>query len=287
MAITKHTNTQPTVTAMKIVKIDGEMGVQMFQYALYLKLRSTDADTALDAPRQWIAQQFAITNCAIATSKQIDDLKGSKMSQIKGLLGLNKAESKVITDTFGEFSREALNATEGYYSGTWASHRYFESVAQEVAEAFIAAPDSLGNANEIIDQITNCETETVAVHIHKPTSPQNTCTTDYYNWAIANIRTYIPDAKFFVFTDEPQLVKDRLLLPEGSVFVSTKQLSEFQLLQTMLRASHNIGANTLTSWWAAWLNPNPDKITIVPKKWSNNGTPKDLIPLFWTAIPTT
>ncbi len=270
---------------MKIVKIDGEMGVQMFQYALYLQLRSADSNTALDAPRQWIAQQFAFTDFNSATSEQIESLKGSKMSHLKGLLGINKGETKIITDTFGEFSREALNATEGYYNGSWTSHRYFEPVADDVAKAFIAPIERVNN--DIIEQIINTETETVAVHIHKPTSPQNTCTTDYYNWAIANIRTYIPDARFFVFTDEAELVKDRLLLPENSVFVNTKHLSDYELLQTMLRASHNIAANTLTSWWAAWLNPNPDKITIVPKKWSNGENPKHLIPIYWTAIPTT
>ena len=57
----------------------------------------------------------------------------------------------------------------------------------------------------------------------------------------------------------------------------------------MLRTSHIVCANTLTSWWAAWLMPNPDKIVSVPQRWSANPDvqPRDLMPIYWTAIPVT
>lgn len=273
---------------MKIVKIFGEMPEQMFQYALYMRLQAMGGDVAIDAPRRWIGEQMGITDAVQATPQQIAQLRGSAASRLKGMLKISQAEQKVVSDSFGIFSPNALDAEEGYFQGSWASQRYFEPIADAVAKTFVAPLEKLGKeAQNIVNELHSSETETVALHVHRPTAPQNTCTTDYYNWAIANIRTYIPDAQFFVFATDTNMVRERLLLPESARFIDSRQLSDFDLMQTMLHASHNIAANTLLSWWAAWLNPNPDKITIVPQKWTPDGTPADLLPIYWTAIPTT
>jgi len=273
---------------MKIIKINGTLPEQMFQYALYLRLRHDGQEVSLAVPRMWIAKDLGLSGYGVASDEQLKKYQMSLVGRIKNVFGKNSVPENVITDAFGEYSRKAIDADEALLVGTWASPRYFESVADDVRGAFILLKQLLSAATRsIVALMAECDREVVAMHIHQPTSQSNTCTTDYYNWAIANIRTYIPDAQFFVFTDSPAIVKQHILLPEHSRMIPTSNLSDLDLLQILLRANHNICANTLISWWSAWLNPNPDKIVIVPQRWSVATQPTDLIPIYWTAIPTT
>lgn len=60
-------------------------------------------------------------------------------------------------------------------------------------------------------------------------------------------------------------------------------LTEFHL---MSQCKYNIIANSSFSWWAAWLNNNPDKIVMTTEQWFNEG-PKDtqdIIPEGWIKI---
>ena len=59
-------------------------------------------------------------------------------------------------------------------------------------------------------------------------------------------------------------------------------------LYMMSLCDHNIIANSSFSWWGAWLNENPNKKVIAPKKWFGPAygdiNDNDLVPETWTRL---
>ena len=62
---------------------------------------------------------------------------------------------------------------------------------------------------------------------------------------------------------------------EAKGYVDMKLMSECQ---------HQIIANSSFSWWAAYLNSNPDKKVICPSRWVNGKESLDVYCLDWIKI---
>ena len=130
----------------------------------------------------------------------------------------------------------------------------------------------------------------VAVHIRRcdyirdlsSMEAHGLCSKDYYAKTIEFVKRELgEEVHFFLFTDDAEWVKREMEWDINSTMVQGKSiLSDFYM---MSNCKHNIIANSTFSWWAAWLNPNPDKMIIVPKHWDNNIKTEeiDLCPTKW------
>ena len=92
---------------------------------------------------------------------------------------------------------------------------------------------------------------------------------------------------FFFFSDDPTWVAAHLRLDGPSTYVGHNDASRnYEDLRLMSLCRHNIIANSSFSWWAAWLNANPDKIVTAPIQWV--ATPgintADVIPASWIRL---
>lgn len=96
--------------------------------------------------------------------------------------------------------------------------------------------------------------------------------------------------KFLVFSDDIEWCKDHFKTYDGD-FEYSEGRNEFNDLALMANCAHNIIANSSFSWWAAWLNQNPNKIVISPHPQAGNWFGQrvkldttDLVPDSWYKI---
>ena len=107
------------------------------------------------------------------------------------------------------------------------------------------------------------------------------CGIDYYSQAV----DVIGHKCYLIFSDDIQWCKDNLDFIPNKVFIEGN--SDYQDLYLMSLCNDNIIANSSFSWWGSWLNINPNKKVVSPKKWFGsaiNHETKDLIPNTWIEL---
>ena len=177
-----------------------------------------------------------------------------------------------------------------FLSGYWQSYKYFEKYSDEIRSDFrFAVPMNSKNL-----EVANLMKESISVSLHvrrgdylinkKTLDKHGICSLDYYENAINLILSEFPTARIFTFSDDMNWVKS-FLMPKfkNIVIVDFNYGKEsYNDMRLMSLCSHNIISNSTFSWWGAWLNKNPSKKVIVPKRWFADGTKcDDLIPEDW------
>lgn len=176
-----------------------------------------------------------------------------------------------------------------YMTGYWQSARYFEHCEGVIREDFRFRHTLEGRNRELVARMADCQS--VSVHIrrgdyvtHPATSKiLHVCSLNYYREAIRRITSQIPDAVFFVFSDDMKWVRQQVdFLPRSVLIDHNLGQDSYRDMQLMSSCRNHIIANSSFSWWGAWLNSNPDKIVIAPKEWFKNGVDDgDLVPPQW------
>ena len=102
--------------------------------------------------------------------------------------------------------------------------------------------------------------------------------TDYYKRAIE----LFPRKEFLVFSDDRNFAYNFFEYFKGFKIADNKdELEDFNQIAS---CESNIIANSSFSWWAAYLNPNPNKIVVAPKAWHPDGVERTKIPDSWIKI---
>ena len=295
---------------MVIVQLIGGLGNQMFQYAaarrvayknkIPLKLDISGFDTMKGiTKRRYELSVFNIEE-KFATEDEIASLRGSDpgrlgrfIYRISGGLISNAKKSYIRQKGMG-FDPAILGLSgEVYMEGWWQSDKYFNDIENIIRKDFTIkiAPDP--DNKKMADSIQ--EKEAVSIHIRRGDYVANpeanrfhgVCPLEYYSAALEVICKNVKNPYFFIFSDEPRWAKDNLKLQYPAVYIDHNGPEKgYEDLRLMSLCKHHIIANSVFSWWGAWLSANPGKIIIAPKRWFSNPNidTKDLIPNSWHRI---
>lgn len=283
---------------MIIVKINAGLGNQMFQYALGRRL-SLDWQDELkfdlswfnnikkgDIPRMLEIDKFNIS-LKEATSAEIANLTLGLIKKI-----IKKIKGRLNRNYFYRFYPSLLKKRKTIYlDGYFQSYKYFDSI-KEVLLSDFSLKNGFSLEGQKIKEDIELAKEAVALHIRRGDYAtirkdyNGLCGLAYYEQAINEILKKHSKIKLFIFSDDIAWAKNNLKFNLPMVFVSRPSLNDAEELMLISLCQHQIIANSTFSWWAAWLNKNPQKIIIAPKLWlaAADIDTSDLLPPDWLQI---
>jgi hypothetical protein len=297
---------------MIIVRLMGGLGNQMFQYAAARRLSLRHGVDVVfdgscfdncpegDTPRQYQLGMLAIT-ARFATPLEIAEISGlyrsiwQKLSVgMRRFTGIARYPTNLFREPSEHFCPDVLNLPDNVYLiGYWQSEKYFTDVANVIREELTIKAKPVGENRKLADQISN--TESIAVHFRrgdyvtsvKTASYHGVVPLKYYYRALDYLQKKVKNPHLFVFSDDHQWVLDNVEfpVPAENVIHNPSELG-CEDIRLMSLCKHNIIANSSFSWWGAWLNSNPGKIVIAPRRWISDSSVDlpDLIPTNWVRM---
>ncbi|MEO6630787.1 MAG: alpha-1,2-fucosyltransferase [Mucilaginibacter sp.] len=292
---------------MLVVKLQGGLGNQMFQYAFGLSAsKKMNAQLSLDlsfynqnhglTPRTYALDIFGCQN-KFAGSNVVDSyFRPGLLQRLSNKAGLNK--HTVYHEKAMRFDKGVFDVSPPvYFEGFWQSEQYFNSIESEVRAAFSFKKPLNLQSQKIADELEQLP-NAVSVHVRrgdyvtsaKTNELHGVCSVKYYQKAIALIKQRVSNPVFYFFSDDAEWVAQNLIATNDSTVLvqHNKGDDSWQDMALMSKCSHYIIANSSFSWWGAWLNPSKEKIVTAPERWFKDGnayfTSEDILPEAWIKL---
>jgi len=293
---------------MIITKLHGGLGNQLFQYAIGRQLairNSSELKLDISPFRDYKLHKYAIhhfnVNATLATESEVAAYRALRNPPLgsRAFAALSRffhsltGQPACVTPTaLIHAHRSRRYVVEGplifqpqipdlpdntYLDGYWQDERYFRDIASTIRHEFTVNTPPTPENVDLAQMIASVES--VSVHVRRAdyvTNPSTmafhgVCRQSYYATCVSSVLHRVPNAHFFVFSDDPAWAKAHLALGGPATFVSANNAdSNYEDLRLMSLCHHHITANSSFSWWGAWLNTRPDKIVLCPENWLVN-----------------
>jgi hypothetical protein len=158
--------------------------------------------------------------------------------------------------------------------GWFQDVRYFEKHA-EIIRRELRIESPLCETNQTyLEQIE--ASESVCVHVRRGDYTSAAyrdvylvCTPEYYERAINELLQGVPQAAFFVFSDDIEWVREHIQWPVNVTFIKHCN-APHEDMRLMYHCKHFIISNSSFSWWAQYLGDAPNKLVLAPERWYNS-----------------
>lgn len=274
---------------MIIIHVMGGLGNQLYQYALYEKLKFLGREVKLDLyaykqaegedrewrglELEWLGLHYDV--CTAAERRLFLDNSMNLTDRIRRKL--TGRRDRTVKES-ADYMPEIFDMDDVYLYGFWGCERYYTDIIPLLQEK-INFPQSQNPRNDALAKAMERE-NSVSIHIRRKDyltvadgkRYMGICTDAYYGGAVDYIMKRVEDPVFYIFSDDTDYAKAHYNKPNMHVVDwNTGKESMFDM-ELMRHCRHNICANSTFSIWGARLNRNPDKLVIRPLHHDNYET---------------
>ena len=294
---------------MKIVKLMGGIGNQMFQYAF---AKSIGDDVLFD--NTWYADfdnkyrdRLAIyaldilnTSLNFATREQIEECLeesklAAKLTNIDKVFHIKLFHSNRVYEKIRNKYDPKLYKIKGnaYYDGYFQTPKYFEKIKDRLINDFSPKNELTDENKLVLDNIKNTNSVAISTRRGDYVGLGYALDADYYNSAIEEIASRVENPIFYLFSNDMEWSLKNINTENKFTVIPCESFDKNCAfvcgIYLMSQCKHNIITNSTYPWWAAWLNKNPNRYTVAPRGWiKTKGIVKssfdDLIPEDWIRI---
>lgn len=242
---------------MNVIKVLGGIGNQMFQYAFGKVLESKGKEVAYDLS-WYLAKRAYDPNYPRPCRLDYFQLQPYNQSLfIKG--------NPVIFENKVLYYPKIFDLTkDANFYGYWQYYPYYESIIPQLQKEFQLKEEyKTKEYKSVLKQIRG--TDSVSMHVRRGDYQlhREGCFRDlkakYYFDALSMIKGDV-----FIFSDDIPWCKETFRKEYFNRKITFVDLEDYQCIDLMRQCANNINTNSTFSWWAAVLNPNPDKKVICP-----------------------
>jgi len=251
----------------------GRLGNQMFEYAALRGIAANRGfDWVIPPPDHKGIENYSLHDCFKLSEDRIEGIVDP---------------IQYVQEPHFHFDPNIFNECPDNVSlyGFFQSEKYFKHIADVIREDYTFHDEHLLPCQEMMDSV---EGEPIMLHVRRgdanlvdprgfkwsytQCSDQHpTQTIEYYEEAL---KQFDEDQPVIVFSDSPEWVEeqeffqgDRFMVSKPTTKYADGSYTPYVDLCLMSLCSHAIIANSSMSWWGAWLQKNPNKKVIAPKRW--------------------
>lgn len=269
---------------MIIVQLKGGLGNQMFQYAMGLslaQLRSTELKLDISYFENYEWHSYGLHNfnikAQLASKEEVERLKKGRPFSFERFINdyLFKLPTSLIERDLRYSPEYFITYKDCFLNGYWQSQNYFVHIRDIILDEFTIRHFPAGNNQTLLDKILTTE-NTVSVHLRRGNfvtveqvnKIHGVISVDYYEQAMDWMISQVSNPLFVIFSDEIEWARENLPNKYRMLFVDENNAErDYEDLRLMNACKNHIIANSTFSWWGAWLNQNPNKIVVAPKRW--------------------
>jgi len=289
--------------------LQGGLGNQMFQYAIARALSERyqvnfvlDTSYFNDQPENSTQRQFQLELLNIKRAPYNSAPFPKKLSRFQKLMQgiFSKGpfvfyQKNAFDFDLALFNLKNIKHRKLYLSGYWQGFKYIANIHQILQQELQLYGEISSHYQHFLKDII--ESESVMLHIRRgdyvnsPSAAEfhGALSLDYYLRAIEAVLAKLPNAHFFIFSDDLSWAKE--MLPKKLQLTFVEHLKNegdaAQELQLMRACKHHIIANSSLSWWGAWLKQDQSGFVYAPDRWIADPEINlaNILPPHWQKLP--